>query len=137
MIILANAEAPLTRALGSLATSSLQVVCIKLLLRLCILTVCRTIPDAVTSMPQKASQVHDSPDRVLNHMAESADARQAVQQHRQLTDITNTCEARRMAPAKAARSRLYSKGNTAATVGDMVTFWEQRARAPLHTSCPH
>jgi len=105
--------------------------------RSCVLTVCRTIPDAVTSMPQKGSQLHNSPDRVLKNMAEPADARQAVQQHRQFKDITNTCEARRMAPAKAARSRLYSQGHTAATVGDMVTFWEQRARAPLHTSCPH
>ncbi|KAL0053305.1 hypothetical protein WJX82_004023 [Trebouxia sp. C0006] len=97
----------------------------------------RTIPDAVTSMAQKASQVDDSPDRALKNMTEPADARQAVQQHRQLTDITNTCKARRMAPAKAPRLRLYSQGNTAATVGDMVTFWEQRARAPLHTSWSH
>ncbi|DBA78835.1 TPA: hypothetical protein ACH3X1_008725 [Trebouxia sp. C0004] len=97
----------------------------------------RTIPEAVTSMPQKASQLLNSPDKVLKHMAEPADARQAVQQHRQLADNTNTCEARRMAPAKAVGLRLCSQGCTAATVGDMVTFWEQRARAPLHTSCPH
>lgn len=95
------------------------------------------IPDAVTSMPQKGSQLHNSPDRVLKNMAEIADSRQAVQQHRQLADITNMCEAQPMAPAKAARSRLHSQDNTAATVGDMVTFWEQRAWAPLHTSCPH
>ncbi len=133
-------EAFLTRVLGSLGATSLQAVRMKSQvshLRSCVLTVCRTIPDAVTSMAQKASQVDDSPDRALKNMTEPADARQAVQQHRQLTDITNTCEARRMAPAKAPRLRLYSQGNTAATVGDMVTFWEQRARAPLHTSCSH
>ena len=101
-----------------------------------VLTVCRTTSDAVTSMPQKASQLHNSPDRVLKDMAETAETRQAVQQHRPLTDITNMYETRRMAPAKAARPRLCSQGVTAATVGDMVTFWEQRARAPLHTLCP-
>jgi len=137
-----NMEVLLTRALKSVGARSLQVVRINLHLshsQSCVLsnTVCRTIPDAVTSMPQKGSQLHNSPDRVLKDMTEPADARQTVQQHRQLKDITNTCEARRMAPAKAPRSRLSSQDCTAATVGDMVTFWEQRARAPLHTSCPH
>ena len=130
----------LTRALGSLGTRSLQAVCMTSQLshlRSRVLTDCRMTPDAVTCMPQKGSQLCNNTDRVLKHMAEPADARQAVQQHRQLTDITNTCEARRMAPAKAARSRLCNQDCTAATVGDMVTFWEQRARAPLHTSGPH
>jgi hypothetical protein len=137
VIIQANMKALLTRALRSVSARSLQVVRIKLQVshaRSYVLNVCRMIP---ASMPEKGSQLHNSPDRVLKNMAEPADAREAVQQHRQLTDITNTCEASRIAPAKTPRSRLCSQDCTAATVGDMVTFWEQRARAPLHTSCPH
>ncbi len=56
--------------------------------------------------------------------------------HRQLVDITNTYRARRLVPATAAVAKLEAENSAASSVGDMVTFWEQRANMH-HRSLPH
>lgn len=82
-------------------------------------------------MPQPANQLHSRPGVLQENEEGGCGPRLATQPVlRPLRDITNTCLAKRHKSSKPEWSGQHSKKGAVGSVGDMVTFWEQRASIP-------